>query len=187
MEAMSGEESFRGWIAQYAQHFLDATNWQEFHGIADAHSVRLQIRANGFVFVDKESGAAAKASDVHRRLAKPALEARLGKFVDAETVKARAAQRAYRKKPRVNTEELWREYTAERDARRALYETKHALIRAETGERIRAAKNDATTGAWPQGCSSKVSPARPTILRSMSLSNALFARSTVTRTSSTGT
>src|SRR4029077_20973690 len=57
--------------------------------------------------------------------------------------KARAAQRAYRKKPRVNTEELWREYTAQRDVRRALYETKHALIRAETGERIRAAKNDA--------------------------------------------
>jgi hypothetical protein len=52
-------------------------------------------------------------------IAKPALEARLGKFVDAETVKARAAQRAYRKKPRVNTEELWREYTAERAARRA--------------------------------------------------------------------
>jgi hypothetical protein len=117
MEAMSGEESFRGWLAQYAQHFLDATNWQEFHGIADAYSVRLQIRANGFVFVDKESGVAAKASDVHRRLAKPAFEARLGKFVDAETVKARAAQRAYRKKPRVNTEELWREYTAQRDAR----------------------------------------------------------------------
>jgi DNA relaxase TraI-like protein/relaxase-like protein len=94
MEAMSGEESFRGWLAQYAQHFLDATDWQDFHGIAGAYSVRLQIRANGFVFVDKESGVAAKASDVHRRLAKPALEARLGKFVDAETVKARAAQRA---------------------------------------------------------------------------------------------
>jgi hypothetical protein len=56
MEAMSGEESFRGWLAQYAQHFLDATNWQEFHGMADAYSVRLQIRANGCVFVDKESG-----------------------------------------------------------------------------------------------------------------------------------
>ena len=48
MEAMSGEQSFRSWIAQYAQHFLDATDWQELHGIADAYSVRLQIRANGF-------------------------------------------------------------------------------------------------------------------------------------------
>jgi hypothetical protein len=145
MEAMSGEESFRSWIAQFAQHFLDATDWQEFHGIADAYSVKLEIRANGFVFVDKESGVAAKASDVHRRLARPALEARLGKFVDAETVQTRAAQRAYRKKPlqRVNTEELWREYIAERDARRALYETKRAMIQAETGERIRVAKNDA--------------------------------------------
>ena len=143
IEAMSGEQSFRSWIAQYAQHFLDATDWQEFHGIADAHSVALQIRANGFVFVDKESGVAAKASDVHRRLARPALEARLGKFVDAETIKARAAQKAYRKKPLVNPEQLWQEYTAERDARRKLDETKRALIRAETIERIGAAKKDA--------------------------------------------
>ena len=143
MEAMSGEESFRGWIAQYAQHFLDATDWQEFHGIADAYSVRLAIRANGFVFIDKESGVAAKASDVHRRLAKPALEARFGKFVDAETIKAKAAQKAYRKKPLVSAQQLWREYTAERGALRELYETKRALIRVETVERIRAAKKDA--------------------------------------------
>jgi hypothetical protein len=145
MEVMSGEQSFRSWLAQYAQHFLDATDWQEFHGIADAYSVTLKVRANGFVFVDKESGVAVKASDAHRRLARPALEARLGKFVDAETVQTRAAQKAYRKKPleRVNTEELWREYTAEREARRAVYEAKRALIRAETAERVRAAKNDA--------------------------------------------
>src|SRR5262249_1190374 len=127
MQAMRGQESFRGWLAHYAKPFLDATNWQEFHGISDAYSVRLQIRANGFVFVDKKSGVAAKASDVHRRLAKPALEARLGKFVDVETVKARAAQKAYRKRPRGNTEKLWRGYTAERDARRALYGTQRGL------------------------------------------------------------
>ena len=143
MEAMSGEQSFRSWIAQYAAHFLDATDWQEFHGIADAYSVRLAIRANGFVFIDKESGVAAKASDVHRRLAKPALEARIGKFVDAETIKRKAAQKAYRKTPLVNAQQLWSEYTAERDALRELYEAKRALIRAETGERIRAAKKDA--------------------------------------------
>jgi hypothetical protein len=71
------------------------------------------------------------------------LEARLGKFVDAETIKARVAQKAYRKKPLVNTQQLWQEYTAERDARRKLDETKRALIRAETIERIGAAKMDA--------------------------------------------
>jgi len=144
MEAMSGEESFRSWIAEYFRHFLDATDWQEFHGIADAYSVRLQVRANGFVFVDKASGIAAKASDVHRQLAKPALEARLGKFVDAETIR-RKAQQAYKKKPlqRVKTQELWVEYTAERNTRRELHKAKRALIRAETSERIRVAKNDA--------------------------------------------
>jgi hypothetical protein len=145
MEAMSGEGSFRSWIAQYAQHFLDATSWQEFHGIADAHSVTFQIRGNGFVFVDKESGVGAKASDVHRRLAKQGLESRLGKFVDAGTIKAKA-QKAYEKKAlhRVNTDQLWREYVAQRDARSALYQSKHALIRSETAERVRAAKNDAS-------------------------------------------
>lgn len=143
MEAMSGEQSFRSWIAQYAQNFLEAASWQEFHEIADAHGVTLQIRANGFVFIDKESGAAAKASGVHRRLARPALEARLGKFVDAESIKARAAQKAYGKKPLINPEKLWLEYTADRDARRKLDETKRALIRAETTGRIGAAKKDA--------------------------------------------
>jgi hypothetical protein len=145
MEAMSGEESFRSWIAQYSQHFMDATNWQEFHGIADAYSVRLQVRANGFVFVDNESGVAAKASDVHRQLGKPALEARLGRFVDAQTIHRQAAQRAYKNKPLqpVKTQELWTEYVAERNTRRAINDAKRALIRAETGERIRAAKNDA--------------------------------------------
>jgi hypothetical protein len=143
MEAMSGEGSFRTWIAQYAQHFLDASDWQEFHAIAEAHSIRLVVRANGFVFVDNESGIATKASDVHRRLAKPALEARLGKFIDSQSIKTRAAQKAYRKKPLVNTQQLWREYTAERDARRAVYESKRALIRAEAVQRIGAAKKDA--------------------------------------------
>jgi hypothetical protein len=143
MEAMSGEQSFRSWLAQYAQHFLDASSWQEFHEIADAHCVTLQIRANGFVFIDKESGVAAKASGVHRRLARPALEARLGKFVDAESIKARAARKAYGKKPLINPEQLWQEYTAERDARRKLDETERALIRAETIERTQAAKKDA--------------------------------------------
>jgi len=145
MEAVSGEQSFRSWIAQYAQHFLDARSWQEFHEIGDAHSVTLKAHANGFVFVDKESGAAAKASSVHRRLARPALEARLGKFVDAKSIKASAAQKAYGKKPLIDPEQLWQEYTAERDARRKLDETKRALIRAETIERIAAAKKDAAS------------------------------------------
>jgi hypothetical protein len=97
------------------------------------------------VFVDKESGVAAKASDVHRRLAKQGLESRLGKFVDAGTIKAKA-QKAYEKKAlhRVNTDQLWREYVAQRDARSALYQSRHAFIRSETAERVRAAKNDAS-------------------------------------------
>jgi hypothetical protein len=40
----SGQESFQAWLARHAQGFIDATTWEEFHGIADAHGVRLSLR-----------------------------------------------------------------------------------------------------------------------------------------------
>ncbi len=36
----SGQESFQVWLQRHAQAFIDATSWEEFHGIADAHGVR---------------------------------------------------------------------------------------------------------------------------------------------------
>ena len=84
MTPKSGQESFQGWLQRHAQGFIDATSWEEFHGIADAHGVRLDLRANGFVFTNRRSLIHVKASSIDRRLAKTALEARLGTFVASE-------------------------------------------------------------------------------------------------------
>ena len=81
----SGQESFQAWLQRHAQGFIDATSWEEFHGIADAHGVRLDLRANGFVFTHRRSLIHVKASSIDRQLAKTALEARLGTFVPVTT------------------------------------------------------------------------------------------------------
>jgi hypothetical protein len=87
-------------------------SWEEFHGIADAHGVRLDLRANGFVFTHRRSLVRVKASSISRHLGKPALEALLGTFIPAEYQQGREEQR-YEKKPRfarVDTSRLWEEY-----------------------------------------------------------------------------
>jgi hypothetical protein len=78
---------------------IDATTWKEFNGIAAAHGVWLDLRANGFVFTHRRSLVRVKASSISRHLAKPALEARLGTFIPAEYQQGREAQE-YEKKPR---------------------------------------------------------------------------------------
>jgi len=41
-----GQESFQVWHQRHAQGFINARSWEEFHGIADAHGARLDLRAN---------------------------------------------------------------------------------------------------------------------------------------------
>ena len=88
----SGQESFQAWLQRHAQGFINATSWEEFHGIADAHGVQLELRANGFVFTHRRSLIHAKASSIDRRLAKTALEARLGTFIPAQYQQGREEQ-----------------------------------------------------------------------------------------------
>jgi hypothetical protein len=102
---------------RHAQGLIDATTWKEFNGIAAAHGVWLDLRANGFVFTHRRSLVRVKASSISRHLAKPALEARLGTFIPAEYQQGREAQE-YEKKPRfarVDTSRLSEEYQAQRD------------------------------------------------------------------------
>ena len=40
----SGQESFQAWLQRHAQGFINAPSWEEFHGIAEAHGVRLDLR-----------------------------------------------------------------------------------------------------------------------------------------------
>ncbi len=64
--ARSGQESFQSWLQRFAQGFIDATSWEEFHGVAEAHGVRLDLRANGFVFSDRRGQVHVKGSAIHR-------------------------------------------------------------------------------------------------------------------------
>ena len=122
----SGQESFQAWLQRHAQGFIDATSWEEFHGIADAHGVRLDLRANGFVFTNRRLLIHVKASSIDRRLAKTALEARLGTFVAADYEQGREKQE-YEKRPRfarVDTSQLWEEYQAQRELHKTLRQAK---------------------------------------------------------------
>jgi hypothetical protein len=140
----SGQESFQVWLTRHAQGFIDATSWEEFHGIADAHGVRLDLRANGFVFTHRRSLVRVKASSISRHLGKPALEARLGTFIPAEYQQGREEQ-GYEKKPRfarVDTSGLWEEYQALRELHKTLRQAKLAglsINRAEQFDAVKAA------------------------------------------------
>jgi hypothetical protein len=105
----SSQESFQIWLQRHAQGFIDATSREEFHGIADAHGVRLELRANGFVFTHRRSLVRVKASSIDRLLGKTALEAHLGTFIPAEYQQGREEQ-GYEKRPRfgrIDTSRLW--------------------------------------------------------------------------------
>ena len=138
----SGQESFQAWLQRHAQGFIDATSWEEFHGIADAHGVRLDLRANGFVFTHRRSLIHVKASSIDRRLAKTALEARLGTFVASEYQQGREEQ-GYEKRPRfarVDTSRLWEEYQAQRELHKTLRQAKLVSLAVNRAQQIEAVK-----------------------------------------------
>src|SRR5580693_9783154 len=138
----SGQESFQAWLQRHAQGFIDATSWEEFHGIADAHGVRLDLRANGFVFTNRRSLIHVKASSIDRRLAKTALEARLGTFVAADYEQGREKQE-YQKRPRftrVDTSRLWEEYQAQRELHKTLRQAKLVSLAASRALQIDGVK-----------------------------------------------
>jgi hypothetical protein len=138
----SGHESFQVWLTRHAQGFIDATSWEEFHGIADAHGVRLDLRANGFVFTHRRSLVRVKASSISRHLGKPALEARLGTFIPAENQQGREV-REYEKKPRfarVDTSRLWEEYQTQRELHKTLRQAKLADLAINRAQQLDAVK-----------------------------------------------
>ena len=138
----SGQESFQAWLQRHAQGFIDATSWEEFHGIADAHGVRLDLRANGFVFTNRRSLIHVKASSIDRQLSKAALEARLGAFVAAD-YEQRPEKRDYEKRPtfcRIDTSRLWDEYQAQRELHKTLRQAKLVSLAASRALQIDGVK-----------------------------------------------
>ena len=141
----SGLESFQLWLTRHAQGFIDATSWEEFHGIADAHGVRLDLRANGFVFTHRRSLVRVKASSIDRLLGKTALEARLGTFIPADHQQVREEQ-GYEKRPRfgrVDTSRLWEEYQAQRELHKTLRQAKLAGLAVNRSQQIETVKASA--------------------------------------------
>jgi hypothetical protein len=141
----SGQESFQVWLQRHAQGFIDATTWEEFHGIADANGVRLELRANGFVFTHLRSRIHVKASSIDHCLAKTALEARLGTFVASDHEQGREAQ-GYEKRPRfgrVDGSRLWEEYQAQRDLHKTLRQAKLAGLAVNRARQIESVKASA--------------------------------------------
>ena len=79
-----------------------------------------------FVFTNRRSLIHVKASSIDRRLAKTALEARLGTFVAADYEQGSEKQE-YQKRPRfarVDTSRLWEEYQAKRELHKTLRQAK---------------------------------------------------------------
>jgi hypothetical protein len=92
--------------------------------------LRLELRANGFVFTHSRSQIHVKASSVDRQLAKTALEARLGSFV-ASGHEQRREEQGYQKRPafcRIDTSRLWEEYQAQRYLHKTLRQAKLASL-----------------------------------------------------------
>lgn len=91
-ERRSGIESLSSWIRRTcADGLLTVRSWTEAHQHLKRHGLTLMSRGSGLAFMDS-SGLAVRASQVDRRLARGAFEARLGPFEPALSPRAPAEQ-----------------------------------------------------------------------------------------------
>ena len=107
--------------------------------------MRLDLRANGFVFTHLRSRIHVKASSIDRHLAKTALEARLGTFVASDHEQGREEQ-GYEKRPRfarIDTSRLWEEYQAQRELHKTFRQAKLEGLALNRAQRIEAVKASA--------------------------------------------
>ena len=81
-EAMSGQETLCSYIRKI-ETLKSANNWQEFQEILKQNNIKIQVRANGFIFTDGTYQV--KASTVHRDFSKSKLEKKYGPYSAAQT------------------------------------------------------------------------------------------------------
>lgn len=116
MERHSGIESLVGWIKRECLgEIKSAGTWEELHDVLQQNGLEMRRRGNGLVVV-ADDGTTVKASTLARELSKPALEKRLGSFVEPAGQKAKTVKRSYKKAPvrsRINTTELYAKYKSE--------------------------------------------------------------------------
>ena len=99
MELHSGIESLINWMKRNCKEQIDAAqNWGDLHKILAKHHMRIQIRANGFIFCD-EDGLTVKASSVSRNFSKQRLESKLGEFEPLHSITNLSLSNTYRYEP----------------------------------------------------------------------------------------
>lgn len=99
MEQHSGIESLINWMKRYCKEKIDAANsWTEIHDILAEHGLKMNVRANGFVFYTAH-GLTVKASSVSRNFSKKNLEFRLGAFTPPPHDDNYASSNVYRYEP----------------------------------------------------------------------------------------
>lgn len=81
-EAMSGQETLCSYIRKI-ETLKSANTWQEFQEILKQNNIKIQVRANGFIFTDGTYQV--KASTVHRDFSKSKLEKKYGPYSAAQT------------------------------------------------------------------------------------------------------
>ncbi|AMQ26649.1 TPA: relaxase/mobilization nuclease domain-containing protein [Legionella pneumophila] len=119
MEQHSGIESLINWMKRQCWENLEsAENWDEFHKILAVHDLEIRVKANGFVFCNKD-GLTIKASSVSRGFSKKNLEYQLGAFIPSPYSTHIAGQNIYRYEP-LNKQVLGKEIYA-----RYLHEKEH--------------------------------------------------------------
>ncbi|WP_131794019.1 TraI/MobA(P) family conjugative relaxase [Fluoribacter gormanii] len=117
MELHSGIESLINWMKRNCKEQIDAAqNWSDLHKILAKHHMRIQIRANGFIFCD-EDGLTVKASSVSRNFSKQRLESKLGEFEPLLSITNLSSSNVYRHEPLNKTiisSELYAQYQHEK-------------------------------------------------------------------------
>ncbi|HAU0227395.1 TPA: relaxase/mobilization nuclease domain-containing protein [Legionella pneumophila] len=143
MEQHSGIESLINWMKRHCWENLEsAESWDEFHKILTVHDLEIRIKANGFVFCNKD-GLTIKASSVSRGFSKKNLEYQLGAFVPSPYSAHIAGQNIYRYEPlnkQVLGKEIYARYLHERQHGKTLLSEKLKNLREAKARLIDKAK-----------------------------------------------
>ncbi|WP_133128627.1 TraI/MobA(P) family conjugative relaxase [Legionella nagasakiensis] len=143
MEQHSGIESLINWMKRHCWENLEsAENWDEFHKILALHDLEVRVKANGFVFCNKD-GLSIKASSVSRGFSKKNLEYHLGPFLPSPFKTQLIRQNIYRYEPlnkQVIGKEIYVRYLHEKAHGKTLLSEKLKSLREAKSRLIDKAK-----------------------------------------------
>ncbi|CZP18830.1 TraI/MobA(P) family conjugative relaxase [Legionella pneumophila] len=143
MEQHSGIESLINWMKRHCWESLEsAESWDEFHKILTVHDLEIRVKANGFVFCNKD-GLTVKASSVSRGFSKKNLEYQLGAFIPSPYSAHIAGQNIYRYEPlnkQVLGKEIYERYLHEKAHGKTLLSEKLKSLREAKTRLIDKAK-----------------------------------------------